>query len=49
MNDTNSDTSITRKPEDYLSPVSGQIPVLLIVGIYLVAFILILQLFKKSY
>lgn len=49
MTDTSTDTQTTRKPEDFLAPISGQVPWMLLIGVYLIAFLLILQLFKKSY
>lgn len=49
MTDSSVDPLITKSPQDYLAPVSGQVPWILIIGVYLIAFLLVISLMKNSY
>lgn len=46
MTDTTIDQNITRNPTDYLAPVSGDIPHLLLIGVYLIAAFLFILIVK---
>jgi hypothetical protein len=48
MTDASTDPVITRNPSDYLAPVSGSIPWLLVGGVYLIAFLIFVSLVKNS-
>lgn len=48
MSDITTDTTTTtRKPENFLAPISGEIPLLLLVPVYVIAIVLVIKLFKS--
>lgn len=46
--DNSTDAVITRKPEDYLAPVSGKIDHLLLIAVYIVIFLLLIIVIKPK-
>lgn len=46
--DNSVDKTIKSNPADYLAPVSGDVPHLLLIGVYLIALLLIIIILKPT-